>query len=283
MDNPQSDSSSPLRSGDPSSPSRSIVDPTDLLQEARRSQRLAEARNLSRRYVLLSATVSLIPLPLLDITAVLAIQVKLVHDLARIYETPFESRLVKPLLTSLLSCGVVSGGSVALIALGMASPPLRTLVGGGLSGGMAGTTLATSEIFIRHFENGGSLEDFAHKNPLITAPSSGASSSTSTRTEDPLQPFLIEDQTFEDRKSPNLAPVPSDPQTAESKMLEFHDIFGIGTVYSNRLFSHGIHDMHALAALDPQGLKEILGQRVSLATASDFIRQARTLVTLNSS
>jgi uncharacterized protein (DUF697 family) len=258
-------------------------DPTAQLQEARRSQRLAEARNLSRRYVLLSASVSLLPLPLLDITAVLGIQLKLVYDLAKLYEMPFESRLVKPLLKSLLSCGAVSGGSVALIALGMASPPLRTLVGGGFSGGLAGSTLATSEIFIRHFESGGTLQDFAQKNPLTAATSTGASSSTSSLTEDPPKSPPVPDQSVEERELAEHAPETPDSQKSEPQKLLFDEIYGIGTVYRGRLVSHGIHNLHALAALDPEELKVILGPRVSLTTARDFISQAKTFLNINSS
>jgi predicted flap endonuclease-1-like 5' DNA nuclease len=209
--------------------------------------------------------------------------VKLVHDLARLYAVPFETKLVKPLLKSLLSCGAVSGGSVALIALGMASPGLQTLVGGGFTGGLAGSTLATSEIFIRHFESGGTLEDFAQKNPPATAATIETSPSNSSRKEEPPKTPSTAEETFKDQESAEHAAVLSDSPTSEPQKPVFDEIYGIGNVYRKRLLSHGIYDISALAALDPERLKVILGQRVSLATARDFISQARTLVNVNSS
>jgi hypothetical protein len=55
-------------------------------------------------------------------------------------------------------------------------------------------------------------------------------------------------------------------------------IYGMGPVYMGRLKSFGIDDLETLVNLEPDKLREILGARVSLATANDFLSQARSLL-----
>jgi len=422
MNNPRSDSTPPPFSGDPTSAFRSIADPEARLLAARRAQRLAEAKNLSRHYVLIATGLPLLPFPLLDIAVVLALQVKLVHDLAHLYEVPFDAKLAKPLLASLLSCGAVSCGGIVLIGLGMTVPGLTTLVGGGYSGGFAGTTLATSEIFIRHFESGGTLANFepspallppavaptaspggAQNNGQLEAPSTqeeeqseafspqhdkqteiagteaeGPSETSrpqdaeylqasASQGEDQLETFYpsaegqseASDQTNQNlpaafspqndgqletgrqeeqqserasEEQPEVLSPESDEQpiersTAQNEMLadisspqneerptnpspdaetavttvsrlndaepdtkqqvyaisELEIIYGIGSIYANRLRGVGVSDFASLAALQPAALRQILGPRVSLASARDFISQAKSLAQRNSS
>jgi len=64
----------------------------------------------------------------------MALQVKLVHSLARHYGVPFEPSLARPLL---------SGTGL-----------------GGLAASFATATYATGQVFIRHFEAGGDLSNF---------------------------------------------------------------------------------------------------------------------------
>lgn len=424
MNNPPFDPASPVLSGDPTSSFHSIPEPANPLKAALHAQRLAEARNLTRRYVLMATGLALFPLPVVDIAAVAAIQIKLVHDLARLYELPFESKIAKPLFMSLLSCGAVSFGGIALMSLGMSVPGLNTLVGAGFSGSMAGITLATSEIFIRHFEAGGTLADF---DPTATPPAAATQPSSSSipsaeseqlervrslaaeplEVASPLNPEQLEDTStidqglittdegpsitdhvsdFPDQRlstraqqetvnssgsgqqrslslslkqesTPTASSIPDQVQPEASSMHDqghpqgssTHDqghpegsstqeldkphrpsvqhaaysvpvntqaedspetplnstasfraaepevskpdtaladldrISGIGVVYVRRLREAGLMDCSSLAALKPDALRQILGPRVSLASARDFISQAKALSRVNSS
>jgi uncharacterized protein (DUF697 family)/predicted flap endonuclease-1-like 5' DNA nuclease len=322
MNTPPPDPATPLSTGDPTRPFLSIADPAARLEAARRAQRLAEAKNLSRRYVLLATGFALLPLPLVDIAAVLALQVKLVHDLSHLYGVPFESGMAKPLLTSLLSCGAVSGGGLALMGLGLTIPGLRTLIGGGFSGSLAGTTLATSEIFIRHFEAGGTMADFdPHPAQLAPAPApSSPPQAEADLSQSPAPPAVAVEQhpspqpaspiaeppitetlttgsgtvgsslvdssltnsSTSDQLKPIDLPTP-DAEASESPLCDLERIYGIGTTYRDRLFAAGIKDFAALAVLKPEALRQILGQRVSLASARDFIAQAKSMAEVNSS
>lgn len=400
MNNPPSDSASPLLSGDPTSSLPPYPDPADSLLAARRAQRLAEARNLTRRYVLMATGLALLPLPVVDIAALAAIQIKMVHDLAHLYELPFEAKMAKPLLTSLLSCGAVSFGGIALMSLGMSVPGLGTLVGAGFSGSLAGTTMATSEIFIRHFEAGGTLADFdpsaaspasatqappssipshpdrpatasgpavdlpegasllraaqlegpppadqglstadpgssatdsgshppdqafstpAHQDPDLSHGSGEDSPMSLNTTQDPPsiaagipdqgQPEGESTQNLDKPQRPSgqdtvgSKPVENQseglPQTAlnnttvtavssqasatATALADIIQISGIGPVYVRRLREAGFTDCPSLVALKPDALRQILGPRVSLASARDFISQAKALSLGNSS
>lgn len=273
----------PHASGDPTRPFRSIPDPATRLVVARRAQRLAEARNVSRRYVLLATGLALLPLPLVDVAAVLALQVKLVQDLAHLYAVPFESGMVKPLLASFLSGGAVSGGGLLLMGLGLTIPGLGTLVGGGFAGSLAGTTLATSEIFIRHFEAGGTLLDFdpkiAQLPPATSLPVPSSSPRVGEEVPSPPPPAVA----AETQNSPQESPIEADPKPTDQPGSDLARIYGIGAIYRDRLFASGIMDFASLASLQPEALKAILGQRVSTATARDFIAQAKSLAQMNSS
>ncbi|MEB3318581.1 MAG: DUF697 domain-containing protein [Cyanobacteriota bacterium] len=267
----------------------SCIDLDTTLHSADRAKRLAEATNLSRRYVLLSSMLALIPFPLIDLAALLSLQVKLVHDLAKLYNVPFQTRIARPLLSSLLSGCAVTGGGVLLIAVGKSIPGLGTLVGGGLTGGLAGTTLATSEIFIRHFEAGGTLNDFVSPpTELFEKPVSANPINTEPTTK-------VKDQENLERKV--LVPYVSkeiaemSPADAANSMTVGHGtvpplqresaldkIYGMGPVYIGRLKSYGIDDLDTLVELEADKLREILGGRVSLATVNGFLSQARALI-----
>lgn len=269
--------------------------PGHRLNSADQAKRLAEATNLSRRYVLLASTLALIPFPLIDFAAILSLQLKLVHDLAKIYNLPIQAHLARPLLSALLSgCAVTSGG-VLLIAIGKTIPGLGTLVGGGLAGSLAGTTLATSEIFIRHFEAGGTLSDFV-------SPATHPSAKTVSADLIPVKPAtdakdhqanveILVTEPSENRQTDEQPPVAAQialdrnddlgPALQQEPTLEM--IYGIGPVYVARLKSSGIHDLQSLLTLGPDQMRQILGARVSHATANNFLAQARALIHANTS
>ena len=133
----------------------------DKLIAAAHAERLASARSLAKHYVLAAAGTALIPLPLAGLGAFMALQVKLVHGLATHYEVPFKENLARSLIAALLSGASWMVGMIGLASLAKAVPGLGSLAGGG---GMAVTsasvTYAVGEVFIQHFEAGGTLLDF---------------------------------------------------------------------------------------------------------------------------
>lgn len=119
-------------------------------------QRLA-ADALIRKYVLASMGVGLVPVPLVDLVAVTAMEVKLITDMATIYEFPVPHRLVA---LKLLVSVVGSAGSVYVAAkmgtLVKTSPGVGHALHASLfalSGGVA--VYAVGKLFQKHYESGG--------------------------------------------------------------------------------------------------------------------------------
>jgi uncharacterized protein (DUF697 family)/predicted flap endonuclease-1-like 5' DNA nuclease len=275
------------------------------ISAAEHAKRLAEARNLSRRYALIAASLALLPLPVLDHAAVLALQVKMVYELSKLYKVSFNYREARPVLISLLSGFAVSGSGIVLISIGMAVPGLGSLVGGGLAGSLSGSTLATGEIFIRHFEAGGTLENIHQSQspmlPSSTAPPLAHLGDTSHESDISSQNATLFVNTTNSLITPDTPTHPAsdsaEPATVKLNSEDSHSsddlfvpenvnvarIYGIGPTYQSRLHLAGIDDCEALSKLDPESICTILGQRVTIEIANDFLSQARALIQDNSS
>lgn len=122
--------------------------------------RLSEAQNIVKANVITSIASGLIPVPLFDMISLTNIQFHMIQTLAEHYEIPADN-INKSLITSLIS------GSLPVISiLGLGSfmksiPGIGSLAGSGSVAIISGATAyAVGQVFIRHFEHGGTLEDF---------------------------------------------------------------------------------------------------------------------------
>lgn len=128
------------------------------------SERLAKANETVNYYWKWSAGAGLIPLPLLDVAAVTGVQLKMIHELAKLYDIPFRRDLAKSVVGSLL--GAVSGPLLAVGSMGLLGPALKVLPGIGTLVGVLATpafnaaaTYALGRVFVQHFESGGTFLD----------------------------------------------------------------------------------------------------------------------------
>lgn len=126
-----------------------------------RVARNVEAHETLKNYVLVSMAVGLVPVPLIDIAALIGIQLKLVHSIAQQYNVPFSSALANSLIASLLG-GVVTTTTAMPLASVVKIIPFVGSVSGFLSVAILGgaTTYAVGKVFIQHFESGGTFLDF---------------------------------------------------------------------------------------------------------------------------
>jgi uncharacterized protein (DUF697 family) len=107
--------------------------------------------------VLYAFAAGAIPVPLLDIAAIAAVQVDLVRALARVYEAEFDDATGKALVTSVLGASAARIGASALKAV----PGFGLVPGAVLMAGMAGaSTYAMGHLFRAHFEDRGTLRTF---------------------------------------------------------------------------------------------------------------------------
>lgn len=124
--------------------------------------RVAQAEGIIRRNVLWSLGAGILPLPVVDVLALTAVQVKMLKELSDLYEAKFTEGVVKKIIASLASSlgsvglGLVIGGSIAKFipavgtALGVATVPVLT----------GAFTLALGKVFLMHFESGGTVLNF---------------------------------------------------------------------------------------------------------------------------
>lgn len=138
---------------------RAVVPP------ATQEERLAAAEAIVRRNVLWACGAGILPLPLFDVLAVTAVQIKTIKQLSDVYGVTFREDLAKKLIATLLS-GVVG----TAIGVGLAAsfskliPVIGTALGVVTVPVLAGAlTHATGKVFIMHFESGGTLLDFDAK------------------------------------------------------------------------------------------------------------------------
>ncbi len=121
----------------------------------------AEAERIVNSYVGWSAGAGLIPLPLIDLAAIMAVELKMLDDLAKFYGIPFSRNSAKSIIGSL-----VGGTGTVLVAAPAASLVKFVPIVGGIAGMLtepaiaAAATYALGRVFIQHFESGGTFLDF---------------------------------------------------------------------------------------------------------------------------
>jgi len=127
-----------------------------------RDERHEQAEALVRRNVLWSVGVGVVPLPLFDIVGITAVEVKMLRQLANLYDIPFREGLAKKIIGSLLlSIGGVSIGAAVGVSLLKFVPIVGAAFGTVSIPIVAGAiTHSLGKIFIKHFEAGGTFLDF---------------------------------------------------------------------------------------------------------------------------
>ena len=126
------------------------------------SENEEKALKTIKNYMWWSMGAGLVPVPLLDLIAVSGVQVKMLAELSKIYEVPFQESRGKVLIGSLV-------GSIAPAALsfGAAGSAIKAIpVVGAFAGAPAmvlfcgASAWALGKVFIQHFESGGTFLNF---------------------------------------------------------------------------------------------------------------------------
>jgi uncharacterized protein (DUF697 family) len=126
-------------------------------------QRHAEAERLVQNYSLGGTAIGLVPIPLVDMAGLVAIQLKMLHALARVYGVNFRADLGRSALASLFG-GVLPASILApslAASLGKLIPGAGQLLGTGTQVVVGGAvTYAVGKVFIQHFASGGTFLTF---------------------------------------------------------------------------------------------------------------------------
>ncbi len=114
-----------------------------------------------RNYSLASLVLGLIPVPLVDLAALVVLQLKLLHSLANQYNIPFSKDIGKSAIIALIGGVLPVEAAFPLASLIKIIPGIGQ-VAGGVSIAMLGAaaTYAVGKVFIQHFESGGTFLTF---------------------------------------------------------------------------------------------------------------------------
>jgi uncharacterized protein (DUF697 family) len=122
------------------------------------------AQSIVKTHMIAGSSLAILPVPIFDLAALTGTQLSLLRSLSIHYDVDFDEQKGKLLLTSL-----VSGAMPVLTVVGLSSF-VKLIPGiGSIGGGISMTVLtsalvyATGQVFIRHFEQGGTLENFQSK------------------------------------------------------------------------------------------------------------------------
>jgi uncharacterized protein (DUF697 family) len=125
--------------------------------------RQAAAGQIISSAVKWSAAAAVVPVPYVDLVALGAVQDKMVRNLAQVYGVDAQSETLQGVISALLGTlapaavsGSLLGSSLKLVPVG------GTILGSvGLAAFGSAATYAIGKIFVRHFENGGTLASFS--------------------------------------------------------------------------------------------------------------------------
>ncbi|MEZ4948814.1 MAG: DUF697 domain-containing protein [Saprospiraceae bacterium] len=128
------------------------------MSEEKSSGRSSHADTIVRNHVIWSMGAGMIPVLVADIFAVSAIQLDMIRQMSKVYDTEFNELQGKAIVTALTSSTIarITAGSVVKLI-----PGIGTWLGGVTVSVFAGaSTYALGEVFKRHFESGGTILDF---------------------------------------------------------------------------------------------------------------------------
>lgn len=116
-----------------------------------------QAGSVVKNHVLISMGAGLVPIPVLDIAAVTAVQMEMVKQIAAVYDIPYPNSFDKSFITALTGSIFARIGASLIKAI----PGVGSIIGGLSMAIMSGaSTYAVGQVFIRHFEAGGDFHDF---------------------------------------------------------------------------------------------------------------------------
>ena len=137
-------------------------DQTAEMDDLMRQHRHAAAEHVLRQYTLGAMAVGLVPIPVVDLAALVALQLKMLHSLARTYDIEFKTDLGRSAIASLVG-GTVSTSLSPTLAASLAKliPGIgQTLASGSASLLNGAATYAVGKVFIQHFASGGTFLSF---------------------------------------------------------------------------------------------------------------------------
>lgn len=129
----------------------------DLNVAEGRKERLEK---LSKHHILAAMGVGLIPVPIVDVVALMGVQLNMIRKLSAEYNIPFKQDSGKSIVTSLLGGLLSTELGLAACSLLKCIPVIGQTTGAVSMPAIAGAaTYAIYKVFVQHFEAGGTFLD----------------------------------------------------------------------------------------------------------------------------
>jgi uncharacterized protein (DUF697 family) len=134
------------------------VDSTDTVDAtAGREERLEK---LFRNHMLAAMGVGLIPIPFVDVVAIMGVQIDMIKKLSVEYDIPFQQDRGKSVVTSLVGGLLTTELGMSLSSLIKCIPIIGQTTGAVAMPVLSGaSTYAIYKVFVQHFEAGGTFLD----------------------------------------------------------------------------------------------------------------------------
>ena len=128
----------------------------DIANEINQNKR-AKGDKIVQNSVLWTVGAGFIPVPIVDMVAVTAIQIDMIKKICELYEVNFSDANLKSWISSLSGSVISRFGADAIKFI----PGIGSVIGGISVAVLSGaSTYAVGQVFIEHFENGGNLTNF---------------------------------------------------------------------------------------------------------------------------
>ncbi|MCB2198619.1 DUF697 domain-containing protein [bacterium] len=120
------------------------------------------SKKIVKNYMWWSMGAGLIPVPLVDMAAVTGVQMKMVADISKEYDVKFSENRSRSIIISLLGSLVPNAFARGFVGSLLKALPLVGTIAGTLSMSLfsGAATYAIGQVFVQHFELGGTLLDF---------------------------------------------------------------------------------------------------------------------------
>lgn len=127
------------------------------MEDIKKTNRTESADSIIKNHMIWSMGAGFIPVPLVDLVAVSAIQLDMIRQLAKLYEIDFKQTEGKAIISALTGTGLARLGARAVKFI----PGVGSILGGVTLAILSGaSSYALGEVFKRHFETGGTFLDF---------------------------------------------------------------------------------------------------------------------------
>jgi uncharacterized protein (DUF697 family) len=134
---------------------------TTTVTETQPAERDKQVKDAIKKYTLLAIIPGAVPIPLLDLAAISALQLKMLHSLSNVYGVPFSGYWGKSSIAALAGTATTGGMYPVVASLVKMVPVVGHYAGAvSMSTMAAASTYAVGQVFSRHFASGGTFLTF---------------------------------------------------------------------------------------------------------------------------